>query len=346
MSSAHADFARVATIADVAREAGVSVRTVSRVLNKSPKVGEATRLQIEQAIAGLDFRPSLRARALASRRSFLLGIVQGDQNAHVLGKLQHGVVEVCSEAGYELVVHPVSAQDAQLADDLQDFVRRTQVDGLVLLSPVSEVPTLPSLLRKLRVPAVGIAAVRVPGFPAMLVSGEREAASAVADHLVALGHSRIAMITGPLHFHSATEREQGFRVALEKAGLALPPVYVREGDYGFESGLAAAADLLTLPCRPTAIFASNDIMAAAVLKVAHQLRIDLPGELSVAGFDDSDIASMVSPALTTIRRPLTAMAREATQRLIALVEGEAERLPDYSVPLSLIVRQSTARPRS
>jgi len=332
---------RAATITDVARDAGVSVRTVSRVLNKSPKVGEDTRRTIERAIAALNFRPSLRARGLAVRRSFLLGVVQGDQNAHVVGVLQHGIVEICSEAGYELLVHPVSVQDSRLTEDLEDFVRRTQVDALVLLPPVSENSSVARLLARLGVPAVGIAAVPVPNYPAMLVTGERAAAGMVAAHLLEAGHRRIAMVTGPLHFLSASEREKGFRLTLESAGVALPPSYVREGDYGFESGLAAAADLLTLAERPTAIFAANDIMAAAVLKVARALDLDVPGDLAVAGFDDSDIASMLSPALTTIRRPLRDIAREATRRAIALAEGEVSGVPDHHVELTLVVRQST-----
>ncbi|WP_223799361.1 LacI family DNA-binding transcriptional regulator [Sphingomonas nostoxanthinifaciens] len=338
------DLARAATIADVARVADVSVRTVSRVLNKSPKVGETTRATIERAIADLGFRPSMRARGLAARRSFLLGVVQGDQNDHVIGRLQHGIVEICSEAGYELLVHPVSVADPRLSDNLEDFVRRTHVDGLVLLSPVSELPEVPHLLGRLGVPAVGLASVRIPGYPAMLVGGERIAATTVADHLIALGHRRIAMITGPLRFHSATEREQGFRTALDRAGIALPRGYVVEGDYGFDSGLVAAEHLLALPNRPTAIFASNDIMAAAVLKVARERGIDVPGALSVTGFDDVDLASMLSPSLTTIRRPLRDIAREAARRVIALAEGEASRLPDLDVPLALVERQSTAPP--
>jgi|UniRef100_UPI0035CA7C54 LacI family transcriptional regulator len=346
MNEKRAGPPRVATIADVAREAGVSVRTVSRVLNKSPKVGGATREAIERTIAELGFRPSLRARGLAVRRSFLLGVVQGDQNAHVIGRMQTGIVEICSEAGYELLVHPVSALDVRLAEDLENFVRRTHVDGLVLLSPVSEVPNVPRLLARLGVPAVGIAAVRVPGYPAMLVTGERAAASVMTEHLIGLGHRRIAMITGPLHFHSASEREQGYRTALERAGIVLHPSYVREGDYGYASGLAAAAELLALPEPPTAIFACNDIMAAAVIKAARAAGVGVPEDLSVAGFDDSDIASMLSPGITTIRRPLGEIAREATRRVIELIETEAQRLPDHAVELDLVIRESTAAPRS
>ena len=258
-----------------------------------------------------------------------------------VARRQHGIVEVCSEAGYELLVHPVSVDDACLTDNLRDFVRRTQVDGLILLSPVSTVAAVPSLLAELGVPAVSIAAIPVPGYQAMLLTDERAAARNVTDHLVALGHRRVATITGPRRFASAGERERGFRDGLEAAGIALPPAYVSEGDYSFDSGLAAAGALLTLPDPPTAIFAANDIMAAAALKVARERGLDVPGDLSVAGFDDSDIAAMVTPALTTIRRPLRDLAREATRRLIALVEGEAGTPADHRIELDLVVRDST-----
>lgn len=337
---------RAATIIDVAREADVSVRTVSRVLNKSPKVGEATRAAIEQTIARLEFRPSLRARGLVARRSFLLGLIQGDRNTHVLGLLQHGVVETCSEAGYELLIHPVIVQDPALGPNLEEFVRRTEVDGVLLLPPVAEQPGLSPLLARLGVPAVAMAAARLPDYPATLVTDERAAAAAVAEHLLALGHRRVALVTGPPAFLSAREREQGFRAALDRAGVALPPAYVREGDYRFDSGLAAAADLLALGEPPTAIFASNDVMAAAVLKVAHGHGLAVPDDLSVVGFDDSELASMLTPALTTIHRPLHAIAREATRRLIGLVEGTQASLPTgEEIGLSLVARQSTAPPR-
>ena len=346
MNGKSADVRRAATIADVAREADVSIRTVSRVLNNSPKVGKETRETIERTIERLGFRRSLRARALASGRSFLLGVVQGDHNAHVIGLFQQGIVEICSEAGYELLVHPATAQDPDLTSNIEDFVQRTRIDGLVLLPPLSELPSIPRTLRRLGVAAVGIAAVRVPGYPAMLVSAERTAANEMARYLVGLGHRRIGMITGPMQFYSASEREQGFHEGLAATGIAMPAAYVREGDYGFESGLAAAEALLSLPEPPTAIFAGNDIMAAALLKVAQGRGLSVPDDLSVAGFDDSDIASMISPALTTILRPVLEMAREATERVIALLDGEEDRLPDYSVGLEVIVRQSTAPPRA
>ncbi len=340
-----ADTAKPATIGDVALATGVSIRTVSRVLNDSPKVSAETRQLVQGAIARLGFQPSLRARALASGRSFLIGFVQGDANAHVLGVLQRGVVEVCSQVGYELLVHPADTEAPEVAEEIAAFVRRSRVDGLILLSPVSENPAIPVALATLGVPAVGLAAIRVPGYASMLVSDEVSAARRMTEHLIGMGHRRIAMITGPLRFHSARERKAGFLQAMAAAGLEAGDGHVVEGDYGFAGGTAAAERLLDLPERPTAIFASNDIMAAAVLKAAAARGLEAPRDLSVAGFDDSDIAVMVSPSLTTIRRPLRDMAAGAASRLLSLIAGDAPG-PDQRVELTLVTRASTAPPPS
>lgn len=332
------------TINDVASATGVSIRTVSRVLNDSPKVSAQTRELVQSAIARLGFQPSLRARGLAAGRSFLIGVVQGDFNAHVLGVFQRGIVEVCSAAGYELLVHPADTEDPDLPETIAAFVRRSRVDGLIVLSPIAEHAEIPPALAALDVASVGIAAIRAPGYSSMLVSNERAAARRMTEHLIALGHRRIAMITGPLRFCSAQERLAGFREAVSAAGLTAPDGFVVEGDYQFESGRRATAELMRAAEPPTAIFASNDIMAAGVLKTAVELGLPVPGRLSVAGFDDSDIATMVSPSLTTIRRPLHEMARDATLRLLTLIGDETDVGPDQQVELTLVVRGSTAAP--
>jgi LacI family transcriptional regulator len=331
------------TIGDVAEATGVSIRTVSRVLNDSPKVSAETRELVQGAIARLGFQPSLRARALASGRSFLIGFVQGDSNAHVLGVLQRGVVEVCSPAGYELLVHPADAEAPDLPEAIAAFVRRSRVDGLILPSPISENAQIPQAVLALGVPAVGLAAVRAPGYPSMVVSDEITAVRGMTEHLIGLGHRRIAMVTGPLRYFSARERRTGFLEAMAAAGLDVPPDYVVEGDYRFASGVAGAERLLSLSERPTAIFASNDIMAAAVLKVAVGKGLEVPRDLSVAGYDDSDIATMVTPSLTTIRRPLQEMARAAASQLLSLISGDPPG-PDQKVALTLVTRASTAPP--
>jgi len=331
------------TIDDVAEAAGVSIRTVSRVLNKSPKVGDETRLAVEAIIKALGYSPSSRARALASGRSYLIAVVQDDPNAHVIGVLQRGIVEVCSRHGYELVVHPVRFSDPDIGLDIEKFVQRSRVDGLIVLPPTSEIAAIPARLTAMGVPSVGIASIAVDAYPGMLISEERAATAELARHLLDLGHRRIAMIEGPPHFRSAQERRTGFLSALEASGLPIE-LELRPGDYGFESGMAAAESLLALERRPTAIFACNDTMAAAVVKTAREAGVSMPDQLSVAGFDDSDLASMISPSLTTIRRPLRDMAKTATELLLAMITQQRSSLPFEVVEASLVLRRSTAPP--
>lgn len=313
------------TIADVAARAGVSIRTVSRVLNRSPLVNAATREQVEAVIAGLNFRPSARARGLATGRSFLLGLVHNDRNALVLDPLQRGMVGAAAARGYELVVHPVAATTGDPAADVLDFVGRSRVDGVVVVPPVSGVPGMAEALAGAGVPAVALSSVALSGYDAVLISDERGAARAVADHLVALGHRRIALLSGPGSAHSARERRVGLVDGLAAHGLTLAGE--AEGDYGFDAGVAAAQALLAADPRPSAIFAANDVMAAAVLKVAAGMALAVPGDLSVIGFDGSILARMLTPALTTVHRPIADMADAVTRRLIDRIEGVADDAP-------------------
>lgn len=328
------------TIDDVAQAAGVSIRTVSRVLNDSPNVGDDTRTSVQAIIEKLGYSPNSRARALATGRSYLIAVVQDDPNAHVIGAMQRGIVESCSQHGYELVVHPVRFGDPDVALEVEKFVQRSRVDGLIVLPPTSELAAIPERLSALGVPSIGIASISVPAYPCMLISDERTATGKLARYLLDLGHRRIAMIEGPSHFRSAQQRKAGFLAALADSGLALD-VHLRDGDYSFDSGLTAAASLLTMDKPPTAIFACNDIMAAAVIKTARDLGVSMPDQLSVAGFDDSDLASMISPALTTIRRPLREMAKTATEHLLKMIAQPATALPYQTLDLTLVHRQST-----
>ncbi|KHL24759.1 LacI family transcriptional regulator [Croceibacterium mercuriale] len=329
------------TIVDVAAAAGVSVRTVSRVINRSPKVGAATRDAIEQVIASLGFTPSARAQALASGRSQLIAVIQGDENAHVLGAIQRGIAEVCSDSGHELLVRPARVADPDIVQQLTGFARRSRVDGLIVLSPVSEVPGLPAALARLGVPAVALASRQLAGYPTVLVADDAQASAAVGTHLAALGHRRIALVTGPAGRASSQERAAGFTRGLADSGIVLRPEMIVEGDYGFASGMAAAARLLDGNAPPSAIFACNDLMAAGVLKAAEQRGLAVPAQLSVAGFDGTDVAAMVSPALTTVRRPMRMIAGRATRCLLAHIgQTPAAPVQDH-IALELVIGNST-----
>ncbi|SEK00508.1 transcriptional regulator, LacI family [Sphingobium sp. AP50] len=307
------------TIADVAEAAGVSIRTVSRVLNDSPKVNKETREKIKYAIDKLNFKPSARARALAMGRSLLIGMVHNDRNALVLDSVQRGVARETTRRGYEVISHSVVDGGPLSVEDVIAFARRSRVDGLVVLPPVSGIAGLPEALKADHVPSVALSAVPIGGYGAVVLSAEREAAGQVATHLAELGHRKIAMITGPQDTFSAIERRSGFIDTLASAGIEL--LAELEGDYGHASGVAAANRLLAMKVRPTAVFAANDIMAAGVLKVASERKIAVPDALSVVGFDGSMIAEMLTPSLTTVSRPFGEMAEIATLLLLDLVEG-------------------------
>jgi LacI family transcriptional regulator, galactose operon repressor len=335
------------TINDVAQAAGVSVRTASRVLNQSPKVNAETRARVQEVIRTLDFIPNLRARALASNRSFMLGFVHDDPNAEIADQVQRGIFTECAQFGYELLVHPVDHKSPHLVEDVTSFVRRTGVDGLIVIAPVSENPTLARALADLGVPVAAVNSVEFEFQKNMIVSREREACGDIARHFVELGHREIGVISGPLVQAAARERQIGFNTALADAGLTLRPENVFEGDWTFESGLECARKLLASPHRPTAVYAGNDRMAAALINAAIQSGLSVPRDLSVVGFDDSHFARMLTPALTTITRPFVQIGEGAAHWLLASMRLTAADLHDPLLrfyDLKLTRRESTAPP--
>lgn len=329
------------TISDVAELAGVSIRTVSRVLNNSPRVSDDTRDRIQNAIARLNFRPSLRARALAKGQSFLIGIVHNDRNALVLDTVQRGVGREATRRGYEVICHSTPFDGMEAITDVLAFARRSRIDGLIVLPPVSGIAGLPQSLRVEHIPCAAVSAIAIEGYDDVVLSREGDAAGAVARYLMGLGHRRIAMITGPQSMISAIERRRGFSEALAQCNVPLHGEI--EGDYGLASGIEAADRLLSMAPPPTAIFAANDIMAAGVLKVASERGIPVPRGLSVVGFDGSLLAEMLTPSLTTVARPFGEMAEIATRHLIAIIENQdmGRLVPP---PLTLVEARSTARP--
>jgi len=335
------------TINDVAQAAGVSVRTASRVLNQSPKVNAETRARVQEVIRSLNFIPNLRARALASNRSFMLGFVHDDPNAEIADQMQRGIFSECAQFGYELLVHPVDHQSPHLVDDVMSFVRRTGVDGLIVIAPVSENVELARSLAALGIPVAAVNSVALDFQKNKIVSREREACGDIARHFIELGHREIGVISGPLVQTAARERQVGFNAVLAEAGLTLRPENVFEGDWTFESGLACARKLLASTRRPTAVYAGNDRMAAALIKVAIDSGLRVPQDLSVVGFDDSYFARMMTPALTTITRPFAQIGEGAAHWLlmssrVAASEDQEPLMRFFD--LRLTKRESTAPP--
>lgn len=336
-----------ATINDVARLAGVSKKTVSRVINNSPFVREETRAKVEAVIAESGFSPDPQARGLAFRRSFLVGMIYDNPSPNYVVNMQQGVLDAVRGSGLELVVHPCNRASDSFLADVEGFVVRQKLFGVVMPPSVSEDERVVALLRDADCPYVRIASVSLDEPARMVVTNDSRGAAEAARHLAQLGHTRVAFISGPDSFRSSHERGRGFSEGLAEYGLMLDPAYVRRGAYTFESGAEAAADLLALPDPPTAIFAGNDEMAIGVMKAARDRGLDVPFDLSIVGFDDLPMASRVWPNLTTVRLPVRDMGRMAAEKLTARSRGlDPAALDQPEIIPSLVVRDSAAPPRS
>lgn len=327
------------TINDVARVAGVSKKTVSRVINRSPLLKGDTREKVEKVIAELGYVPNPQARALALRRNFLLGLLHDNPNAQTVLNFQEGVLDAIRETDFALVVRPVDRHSPRLLDDIRDFLEKQRLYGVLLLPPISENDAIAELCREIGCGYVRMGSAELDAGEHMVESNDGEAVERAVDYLVEMGHERIGLITGPDGFRSAHERRKGFLTAMKRHGLDVPRAMVAEGKYTFESGMAAAEALLEVSPRPTAIFASNDEMAAGALHVARQIGLNVPDDVSLVGFDDSPIAAHIWPPMTTVRWPIRTMAKAAALKLIH--PAEAADQPSHF--LSDLVRRASVR---
>jgi LacI family transcriptional regulator len=334
-----------ATINDIARLAEVSKKTVSRVINNSPFVKEETRKRVEAVIAEHGFTPDPQARGLAFRRSFLVGMIYDNPSPNYVVNMQQGVLDGVRGSGLELVVYPCNRASDSFLDEVRAFIVRQKLFGVVMPPSVSEDDRVVAILKDADCPYVRIASVSLDVPECMVVTHDSRGAAWAARHLAELGHRRIAFISGPEHFRSSHERGRGFREGLAEHGLTLDDAYVRQGAYTFESGVEAAQSLLAMKEPPTAIFAGNDEMAIGVMKAARDAGLDVPGDLSIVGFDDLPMASRVWPNLTTVRLPIRDMGRMAAEKLTARTRGlDPATLIQPEVDPSLVVRDSTAAP--
>jgi len=329
---------------DVARLAGVSKKTVSRVINDSPLVNEATRKGIQGLINDIGYRPDPQARGLASRRSYLVGMIYDNPTPQYVVNIQLGILDVLRNTGFELVVHPCDRKSDTFIEDARRFIEVQKLYGVILTPSVSEDERLAEVIRELGCAYIRIASVALDMERRMIVTNDRVGAREAARHLAKQGHTRIALIAGRRSFRSAHERRVGFEEGLAEFGISVPDEYVLQGDYTFESGLARGAEVLDLDPPPTAVFASNDEMAAGVLQALHVAGQTPPDSLSVVGFDDFETSTRVWPRLTTVRTPAREIGTLAAERLFEFDDEKAVGGPNETTP-RLIERDSTRKPR-
>lgn len=334
---------RKPTINDVADLAGVSKKTVSRVINDSPLVNKATRDGIQLIINEIGYRPDPQARGLAFRRSYLVGLIYDNPNPQYVVNMQLGILDGLRGTGYELVVHPCDRTSDTFIEDAKKFIELQKLYGVVLTPSVSEDERLAEVLREIGCAYIRVASIALDMERRMIVTNDRLGGRAAAQHLAELGHTRIALIAGRRSFRSARERRAGFEERLEEHGIDLPPEYVLQGDYTFESGLARGAELLDLEPQPTAVFAANDEMAAGVLQALHVAGLVAPQALSVVGFDDFQIATRVWPRLTTVRTPTREIGMLAAKRLLDADADDGDHPGLNQTKPRLIERESTQR---
>jgi LacI family transcriptional regulator len=330
------------TINDIARLANVSKKTVSRVINDSPLVREETREKVKLVISEHGFAPDPQARALAFRRSFLIALIYDNPSPQYVVNMQRGILDTLEGTSFQLIVRPCDRADPKFYTSIKSFVEQQKLFGAILPPSVSEDQPLIDILVAAGCPYVRIASVVLDSPRSLIKTHDSEGAAAAARHIATLGHVRIAHIRGPLTFRSSHERLRGFEEGLAEFGLKLDPKLVLEGGYTFESGVACAQQLLERPpaARPTAIFAGNDEMAVGVYQAARRAGFEVPGDLSIVGFDDTPMASRIWPPLTTVRLPIREMGKAAAVLLIKPSLGD--RAEPVAFEPEIIVRQSTA----
>ncbi len=336
------------TISDVARQAGVSPMTVSRVINGETNVRAETRKRVETAIKALDYSPSSAARTLAGGEEIRIGLLHSNPSVNYLSEFLVGSLDQASRMNVQLIVE--KCDDEAEEESAVEHLMRARLDGIVLSPPLSESLPVLEAIHARNIPVVAVATGRAPDWALSVSINDHQAAYEMTRHLAQLGHRRIGFIKGNPRQTASDERLEGYKDALRDSDLPESPELIAHGLFTYRSGLDAAEKLLDLKEPPTAIFSSNDDMAAATVAIAHRRGLDVPGDLTVCGFDDTALATTIWPELTTIRQPIFDMSRTAVDLLVREIRSrnavsKSVQQPHVMADYSMVRRQSDAAPR-
>ncbi len=330
------------TIAEIAAEAGVSVPTVSKVLNGRPDVSAATRARVEAVIDRHQYRRRRTRTATAAR---LIDLVIHELDFAWAVELIKGVEQVAGPARAGVVLSELGGAHRPPQEWLDDLLARPPLGVILVLSGLDV-----SQRRQLAARSIPVVVVDTAGEPPTDVptvgSANWNGGLAATRHLISLGHRRIAVIAGPADVMCSRARIDGYRTALEEADIPMDPALVRHGDFFVGGGFTHGSDLLGLDDPPTAIFAGSDLQALGVLRAARERGLHVPADLSVVGYDDLPVAAWIGPPLTTVRQPLQEMAATAARMVLDLARGEEPRNLRIDLATELVIRESTAPPRT
>jgi len=331
------------TINSVASHAGVSKKTVSRVLNNEPNVSAATREKVLAVFKELDYTPNPIARGLAQNRSFIIGCLYDNPSKSYITRVQTGALAACQENNYNLLIHPCECRGEALISNVEQLLQTSRLDGIVLTPPFGDFPELVEFLTAKKIPFARVASAILQDESISVRSNDEQGAFEITEHLISLGHKSIAFIKGHPDHSATQQRFKGYRRALADHKIEFDERLVEEGNFSYHSGVDSARSILDLSPRPTAVFASNDYMAAAVLKLATQRQLRVPDDISIAGFDNAPIARHIWPGLTTIAQPVEEMTKLAVTQLITHITEPQEQPFQITLESRLITRESTAR---
>jgi LacI family transcriptional regulator len=327
------------TIRDVAKAAGVSLTSVSHVINHTRVVSEDIQERVRKAIEETGYRANVLARSLRRGQTHTLGLVLPDSSNPFFAETGREIEQAAFQAGYSVILCNTENDVAKERLYVNVLVGK-QVDGLIFVATGDESDSLTSLLG-MGIPVVAVDRDLPHGMLDTVLSDNRGGARSAVQHLLDLGHVRIGCIAGPRDLATSVERLEGYRQALDEAGLRRNEFLERTGDFRAKSGLACARELLALPARPTAIFACNDLMAMGVLRAAAELDLRVPEDLAVVGFDDIELASYTMPSLTTVAQPKAEIGRTAVALLLDRIDVKDRPARRQMLPTSLLIRKSS-----
>jgi len=334
------------TLQDVADHAEVSVMTVSRAMRGEANVSRATRERVEHALAALKYPRRLAPRPFPTGEEVRIALLYSQpRSSHLSGFLINSLLEARHN---HVHLELETFEDTTPVSDIVDDLMQARTHGVILLPPLCDSPEMLAALAAADIRVVAVATGRTERETSSVTIDDAQAAREMTQHLIALGHGRIAFILGDPRHRSTKRRLDGYLLALEEAGIARDDDLIAQGLFTYRSGLDAAERILSQSRPPTAIFASNDDMAAAAVAVAHQRRLDVPGDLSVCGFDDAPLATTIWPELTTVRQPMDELSRASIDLLVSEIRAgqPAGALPEQRVLKHVIVRrQSDSAPR-
>jgi LacI family transcriptional regulator len=335
-----------ATIKDVARLAGCSIKTVSRVINDEPHVTKETRTRVQSAIRAVGYAPNISARRLAQNKSFMICVLLYPGLLQPASSILSRLMDIGYEENYDILTQPYFPTHARSKNKLVSLIYEHRIDGFVTSPPCDADDFVADLLDTYKVPLVQINPFSRPEKTPYVAVDDVHGALQLTEHLIGLGHRQIAFLMGPRNMRSTFDRLAGYKQALDAHGIPYNPDDVLDSEFTFDGGYTSARLLLERKPPPSAIFAGNDEAAYGVLYAAAELGLRVPGQLSVCGYDDYGMSKNIWPGLTTMHQPTEELIEIATRLLIQILKGHSPASNQILVPSQLVLRGSSAPPLS